>query len=265
MPDVSIVMPSFNQDRFLRQAIDSVLNQQGGFEVELIVIDGGSTDLSVAILESFGDQIRWGSEPDDGQTDALNKGIAMATGAIIGWLNSDDLYEPTCLSHVLPVFENEPETQWVYGKVRIVDESNNEIRQWITRYKNRRMRRFSRASLMTENWISQMGVFWRRSIGETVGSFRTELKYTMDYDYWLRLSKIAPGRFIDEDLASFRWYTSSKSGDNFSAQMKEDLETAIRNANGEFPLSILMHRFNRWKIVTAYSMMRLFQQETSAT
>ena len=142
MTKISIITPSYNQGRFIRQTIDSVRQQQGSFELEHIVIDGASTDNTVAILQSYGGRILWVSEPDEGQTDALNRGIAMATGDIIGWLNSDDVFEAGCLDSVARVFAEEPETQWVYGKVRIIDESGREIRRWITRYKNFRMRHF---------------------------------------------------------------------------------------------------------------------------
>ena len=123
MTKISIITPSYNQGRFIRQTIDSVRQQQGSFELEHIVIDGASTDNTVAILQSYGGRILWVSEPDEGQTDALNRGIAMATGDIIGWLNSDDVFEAGCLDSVARVFAEEPETQWVYGKVRIIDES----------------------------------------------------------------------------------------------------------------------------------------------
>lgn len=258
-PDISILMPTLNQDRFLVAAIDSVLDQEGDYQIDLIVVDGGSTDETLSILEGYGDRLRWISEPDDGQADALNKGRSMVRANVVGWLNSDDVYEERCFSKVLPLFESSPEVDWVYGKVRIIDENDREIRRWITSYKTHRMKRFSLRKLMTENWISQMGVFWRKSISDAVGPFRPELRYTMDYDYWLRFAKISPGQFIDEWLACFRWYETSKSGHNFRRQMEEDLQTAIHHADGAYEWEITQHRFHRWKIVTAYTMMNMFR------
>ena len=176
-----------------------------------LFVDGGSTDDTLEVLRSYGDRLRWISQRDEGQADALNKGLALATGEIIGWLNSDDTYEPGCLEAVAGVFAAEPATQWLYGKVRVIDEDGREIRRWITWYKNRRLRRFSFARLLTENWISQMGVFWRRSAGEAVGPFRKELHHVMDYDYWLRLGARWPGRYVDRYLGAFRWYPTSKT------------------------------------------------------
>ncbi len=260
MVKVSVITPSFNHARFLRRTLDSVRSQQqvgGGLELEHIVVDGGSTDGTIEILRSCGPEVLWISEPDRGQADALNKGLAMATGEIIGWLNSDDVYEPGALAAVLAVMYAEPATQWVYGRVRIIDENDQEIRRWITNYKYRRMRRFTYEKLLSENWISQMGVFWRRTAGVEVGSFRTDLHYCMDYDYWLRLGARWPGRFIDHDLGAFRWYRASKSGADFLQQFREELEVARRRSAGHYRWPVFIHRLNYLKIITAYYLLRL--------
>ncbi|MCK4602895.1 MAG: glycosyltransferase, partial [Phycisphaerae bacterium] len=226
MQKISIITPSYNHAGFLHRAIDSVRSQRGDFELEHIIVDGGSSDDTVNVLESYGGAIRWISEPDKGQADALNKGMAMATGNVFGWLNSDDLYEPGCLADVAKIFADEPQTQWVYGKVRIVDSAEREIRRCVTWYKNIRMRRWSFRKLLAENWISQMGVFWRRSAAEQISPFRTQLHYCMDYDYWLRLGLRWPGRFVDRYLAAFRVHPASKSTTGFISQFREELEVA---------------------------------------
>ncbi len=256
MLKISVITPSYNQAEFITRTIESVQSQRGNFQLEHIVVDGGSTDGTVDILVSFGDSIRWVSEPDEGQADALNKGLAMATGDIIGWVNSDDIYEPGALAEVAEVFGAEEQTQWVYGKVRIIDGDDREIRKPITCYKNLRMRRYSFRKLLSENWISQMGVFWRRGAGDKAGPFQKDLHYCMDYDFWLRLAGICPGRFINKYLAAFRWYEVSKSGSGFADQFKEELDVARTRAAGRYPLSILAHKFNYIKIVTAYRLMQ---------
>lgn len=253
---ISIITPSFNQAEYIGRAIESVQSQRGDFELEHIVVDGGSTDGTWGILRDWGDAIRWTSESDRGQGDALNKGLAMASGEVIGWLNSDDIYEAGALQTVAEILTAEPRTQWVYGKVRIVDEADREIRRWITAYKNRRMRRFSRSKLLAENWISQMGVFWRREFGRRVGPFRTDLHYCMDYDYWLRMSALARGRFVDRYLACFRWRTGSKSGGGFAEQFREELRVAREAAGGQHQWAILRHRLGARAIVLIYSLMR---------
>jgi glycosyltransferase involved in cell wall biosynthesis len=261
---ISIITPSFNHARFLPRTLESVRSQmhtaEGEFELEHIVVDGGSTDGTLELLRACGPEVRWVSEPDRGQADALNKGVAMAAGDVIGWLNSDDIYEPGTLSAVAGVMSAEPATQWLYGRVRIIDEDGQEIRRWITRYKDRRMQRFSYDKLLAENWISQMGVFWRRSAGAKVGLFRPELRYCMDYDYWLRLGALWPGRFVDRHLAAFRWYRASKSGAEFHRQFREELEVALRRAAGGHRWPVFLHRLNYGKIITAYSILRLLRR-----
>jgi glycosyltransferase involved in cell wall biosynthesis len=257
---ISIVTPSYNQAEYIGRTADSVLSQQGDFELEYVVVDGGSTDGTVGILESYEDAIHWVSEPDEGQADALNKGLAMTSGDIVGWLNSDDLYERGALAAVAEAFEREPDVQWLYGKVRIIDSRDREIRRWITWYKNLRMRRFRYTKLLIENYVSQMGVFWRRSAGETVGPFRKDLRYCMDYDYWLRLGERWPGRFVDRYLAAFRWYVSSKSGAGFKTQFREELDVAREHAAGQHRWAVLAHWFTYAKIVTAYELMRVLSQ-----
>lgn len=255
MLKVSVITPSFNQARFITRTLESVHRQQGGFELEHIVIDGGSTDGTADILRSWGERIRWISESDDGQADALNKGLAMATGDVIGWLNSDDLYEDGCLSAAVEVFGARPDVQWLYGKVRIIDEQDREIRRSVTAYKNSRMRRYSFGRLLRENWISQMGVFWRADAGRQVGPFRKDLHWCMDYDYWLRLGQQWDGHFVDRYLGAFRWYRSSKSGSGYQRQFAEELGVARAAAGDDHRWDVLMHRLNVAKIVTAYKMM----------
>ncbi len=260
MVTISVVMPAFNQARFIGRAIDSVLGQQGNFNLELIVVDGGSTDGTLDILRSYGDRIRWVSEPDEGQSDALNKGLALVAGEVMGWLNSDDVYEAGALGKVTEVFAAEPDTMWVYGKVRVIDEDDREVRRWLTRYKNRRMRRWSYPKLLAENWISQMGVFWRREAWRQVGDFNTDLHLCMDYDYWLRLGQRWPGRFIDEYLGCFRWYPTSKSGAGFVSQFREELDRARLAAGGRYRLAIAWHHVLVLRTIAIYSLLRLFRK-----
>lgn len=257
MVTISIITPSYNQAKFLKRTLDSVHSQQGEFRLEHIVVDGGSDDGTVELLKSYGDAIKWISQSDEGQADALNKGIAMAGGDIIGWLNSDDIYEPGCLATVAKTFADEPQTQWLYGKVRIINSDDREIRKLITLYKNLRMRRWSYRKLLAENWISQMGVFWRREAGRQIGPFRKDLHYCMDYNYWLRLGKKWPGRFVDEYLAAFRVHSTSKSTTSFRKQFREELDVAMEIASGRYRLTMAIHYLNYLKIVTVYTARQL--------
>ncbi|MCU0371259.1 MAG: glycosyltransferase, partial [Bacteroidales bacterium] len=181
MKKISIITPSYNQANFLKETVQSILSQDIDIELEHIVVDGGSTDGSVEYLRSVGDKIRWVSEPDHGQADAVNKGIRMATGDIIGWLNSDDLYLPGTLQAVAGHFRSNPDCRWVYGRCRIIDSSGKERWKWITRYKNARLKRFSIDKLFRENFISQPAVFFRKDLVMEAGFLNLDLHYAMDY------------------------------------------------------------------------------------
>lgn len=250
-------MPSLEKTRFLDRALESVVGQAGPFEVECIVVDGGSRDGSVDVLRSYGDRILWSSGPDGGQAEALNTGFARATGDIRGWLNADDLLAPGAVARVVDVFAREPHTQWLYGKVAIIDAEGREIRRFVTAYKNRRMRDFSFAGLLTEDWIAQMGVFWRAGAQALAGPFREDLQYAMDYDYWLRLGRRWPGRFVDAYLAAFRWYPDSKTASGPAESLREQFAVAREHARGEYPRELLLHRALSARTRAAYAVLGL--------
>lgn len=179
-PLISIVMPTRNHARFIRAAIDSVLEQDYP-RIELIVMDGASTDNTVEILQGYGDRIRWASEPDRGQTDAINKGMALATGEVLAYLNSDDTLLPAALQKVVAFFQDYPECDMVYGNADYIDVDGNVTGQYATA-------EFSFERLMQDNCICQPATFWRRRIADRVGVFNTELQTAMDYEYWLRVA-----------------------------------------------------------------------------
>jgi GT2 family glycosyltransferase len=258
MHKISIITPSFNQVTFLKVTVNSIINQEVSLETEHIIIDGGSTDGSVELLKSLGNQVRWLSEPDRGQADAVNKGIGMATGEIIGWLNSDDLYLPGALQTVADYFRDHPECQWIYGRCLIIDSSGEERWNWITRYKNARLKIFTFEKLLRENFISQPAVFFRKELFEKAGGLDLSLNYAMDYDLWLRFGKISPAGVICKDLASFRRHGSSKSETGFKDQFFE--QYAVAKKYGPSFFNRTLHRFNIFKIITSYRILGLFSR-----
>jgi glycosyltransferase involved in cell wall biosynthesis len=263
---ISIVTPSFNQDRFIARTIDSVLSQEGDFELEYIIIDGGSTDGSVEIIREKGlgprvansSRVRydWVSERDEGQADAINKGLRRATGDVVAYLNSDDTYEPGALQRVADFFRARPDAHFVTGLCRIIDEDDREIRQWITRYKNFCLKGVSFRRLLTENPISQPATFWRRDLHDEIGYFDKTQHIVMDYDMWCRIASRHRIWLIPEYLAAFRWYQTSKSGDLFVRQFNDQYKVACRYVGPWNPLRWI-HWFNIRKIILSYRVMRL--------
>lgn len=254
---ISIITPSYNQAAYIEQTIRSVLDQ--GIEgLEYIIIDGGSTDGTLDILRRNGERIKWVSEPDEGLADAVNKGIRMATGEIIGWLNSDDIYLPGALHEVANYFEDHPECRWLYGRCSIINSSGEERWNWITHYKNARLKRFSLERLLRENFISQPAVFFRKELFEKAGGLGLSLKYAMDYDLWLRFAGIIQAGVINKDLASFRRHRSSKSETGFRDQFFEQYAVAKKYHPSFFNRAL--HRFNIFKIITSYRILGLFSR-----
>lgn len=218
---ISIITPSFNHARFIRRTVDSVLSQQGDFELEYRVLDGASTDGTVDILRSYGDRLQWKSEKDNGQVDAINKGLRSVTGDIVAWLNSDDVLMPGALARVSRAFAENPSVEWVHGRCRIIDAEDREVRRWISAYKHYRCQRHSFANLLTEAYVSQMTTFWRRSVHDEVGYIDPSFRLSFDHEFFLRLAKRGDPVYLDEELACFRWYETSKSGEGYVAQMTE--------------------------------------------
>jgi glycosyltransferase involved in cell wall biosynthesis len=254
---LSIVTPSFNGRRYLGQTSRSILTQAGDFDLEWVVVDGGSTDGTAEFLRSLDadPRVRWTSEKDRGQSDAINKGMATAAGDVVAWLNADDLYTPGALGAVATAFAENPGAQWLTGRCEIIDAEGRVIRPSVTRYKERSLRRYAYRALLRENFISQPAVFWRRDFGARVGSLDESLHYTMDYDLWLRMGRAAPPLFLDRVLAQFRLHETSKTGQVNREQFDEQYRVAGRYF-GDDRASRWVHRLNVEKIVWAYRVMR---------
>ena len=151
---ISIITPSFNQRAFLTRTAESILSQTGDFELEWIVVDAASTDGTVELLHSLGDpRLTFSSEPDRGQSHAINKGLAVAGGEVVAWLNADDLYAPGALASVVAAFNAHPTSNWLVGRCQIIDEHDRLIRPAIARYKESRLARYSFRKLLRENFI----------------------------------------------------------------------------------------------------------------
>jgi len=257
---ISVITPSFNQAIYLEDTIQSVLAQEVDSGFEYIVMDGGSTDETLLLLEKYAGQITWTSEKDSGQADALNKGIARAQGEIIGWLNSDDLYLPGALQKVAGYFESHPGCNWVYGKCKIVDEENREIRKWLTLYKNLVSKKFFYPALLIENFISQPSVFFRRSAFEKAGHLALDLPLAMDYDLWIRMAKLDPPGVINDYLASFRVHRNAKSALHSKAQFLEQFE--IHKKYDRQKLLLFIHRLNIARTIAGYWLIEKVNQIT---
>lgn len=223
---ISVVTPSYNQGRFIERTIRSVLDQ-GVPSLEYMVVDGASTDGTVDVLKKYETRLRWVSERDTGQTEALNKGFKATGGDIIGWLNSDDIYYPGALSAVISFFEECPWADVVYGDADHIDENDQIIEAYYTEDWN-----YER--LKEVCFLCQPAVFFRRRLLERLGLLDAGLKYCMDYEYWLRLGSRVPFVRMKRKLAGSRMYGENKTlGERIAVH--REINHMLRNRLGTVP------------------------------
>ncbi|MFQ5527966.1 MAG: glycosyltransferase family 2 protein [Thermoanaerobaculia bacterium] len=226
-PQVSIVTPSLNQARFLREALESVQLQDYA-AIEHIVVDGGSVDGSVEILEDMGDRIRWVSEPDAGQAHAVNKGFGMARGEILGWLNADDVYFPGALTRVVDFFRRKPNASFVYGDVEAIDINGSS-------YGLRANVGPGGSKELVEHgdFIVQPGAFWLSDLWNEAGPLDERLHYTLDYEFWMRTAKRFHLHYLPDPLAKERLHGDAKTFSGDLERIEELRAIAIRHGGTE--------------------------------
>ena len=216
-PKISIVTPSYNQGQFIEDAIQSVLNQNYP-NLEHIIVDSGSTDGTVEILKKY-PHLRWISEPDNGQTDAINKGFHMARGDVVAWLNADDYYLPGTFEKVLYFCEKYPEVDIVYGDCCFVDFNGKFLRRKLEPA-------FDLGMLVYYGcYIPSTATFFRRSIIDEGILLDTEYHNCMDMEYFVRLGSQGKRFFhISGCLACFRWHEGNISLLHVERRRKERLQ-----------------------------------------
>lgn len=253
LPKISIITPSFNQGKYIRQTLESVLSQNYP-NLEYIVMDGGSTDETVSILKEYGTRIKWYSEKDNGQSNAINKGLRMATGDVVAWLNSDDYYLPGTLEKVGTFFADNPEAQWVTGDYQIVDEKGIEIQSYVRIYKNILRSLPFASTLYVANFINQPSTFWKRKLMDAVGYVNEQYHLCMDYDYWLRIYKHHKPGVIHVPLSAFRIHGKSKGKNMFKVQFEE--EYTVAKLNGAHTGALMLHKLHSVCVNIVYSIIK---------
>jgi len=238
MINISIVTPSFNQGQFLAETIESVLGQTGDFLIDYIIVDGGSTDDSVEIIQRYetllekggwpvtcrGINFRWSSEKDRGQTDALIKGFRLAKGEILTWLNSDDIYLPGALQTVSSFFRDNPATALLYGDAHYCDA----VGVIVGRYP---AEDFDLGKLAWFNFMCQPSTFFRREAFDAVGRLDDALHYAMDYDLFVRIGKKFACRYLPQYFSIYRLHETSKTvcNDDLYKNHEEALHLAMKH------------------------------------
>ncbi|MGE0102275.1 MAG: glycosyltransferase family 2 protein [Blastocatellales bacterium] len=204
-PKISIITPSYNQGQYLEDTIISIIDQNYP-QLEYIIIDGGSTDDSVSIIKKYEEHITyWVSEPDEGQSYALNKGFSLSSGEIIGWLNSDDLYCKNVLLHIGELFRDNPDWQVINGGLLVIDSMGRIIDAgWP-------LRNDPRYTYLIGLDIHQQALFWRKSVFEDVGYLNQKYDFSMDYDFILRMISLYRTHRTQKFIGMYRVHESAKS------------------------------------------------------
>jgi len=205
-PLVSILTPSFNQARYLETTIQSVLSQDYP-RLEYIIVDGGSTDGSVGIIKKYSGRLAWWvSEKDRGQTDAINKGFARATGGIFAWINSDDTYEPRAVGQAVKYLTEHPEVGMVYADCNYINEDGRAIGRFPAAQTD--LPRLRRGYVH----IPQQTMFFRADLWKQVGPLDPSFYFAMDYDLWTRIAARSELKYLAGQVwANFRIHTSGKT------------------------------------------------------
>ncbi len=208
---ISIITPCYNIEKYIRQTIESVLNQ-GYQNLEYIIVDGGSTDNTPGIISDYKDRISvLISEKDKGQYHAINKGLSLATGDIIGWLNADDIYFPWTFETVNRIFQDQ-QISWISGMPAFLDSQGlvtniyNEVSAKPSKYISHGWFRSG-----AFGYLQQESMFWRRNVIETCGKLNTDLRLASDYELWTRFSERFELYSVALPLAAFRKRTNNNS------------------------------------------------------
>lgn len=231
----SIIVPTYNCEKYLKECLDSIVSQRHRGRTQIIVVDNQSTDKTLEIARRYTKIIV--SEKDRGEPDALNKGLKLATGDIIAYLDSDDIYEPYAFWVVEQKFFG---NDWIYGKSYFIDEDGNQIRRTITTLKQLLQRNYSYEKLCNLCFICQPSVFLKREFVKKVGEFNIDYPLIFDYEYWLRAGQISSPSYVPLYLSSMRAHGGSNSVKFSTRQMRESLDLVYRFKRKNHYLSYAM-------------------------
>lgn len=229
---LSIVTPSYNQGHLIGQTLASFLQQPSGLDLEVIIVDGLSTDNTASVvahyipkMEARGIRTIFISEKDRGQSDAINKGSRLASGQILTYLNSDDYYQPDVLGRVLETFEHNPKARWGFGGWRFVNEAGK-------LYSVGQPKKFSRRRLSTVCTIVQPSCFYTKDFFDEVGAINETLHYGMDYDLWLRMAAQSKPLVLPLVISNARYHAAAKSSTSTKKQLMETWRLQRQHTRG---------------------------------
>lgn len=244
-PLVTIVTPSFNQGGFIRATIESVLSQDYP-NIEYLVMDGGSTDETASVVSEYSSRLTFISEKDRGQSDAINKGFRMGRGAVMAWLNSDDIYLPGAVSAAVEAFKNKPDAGAVYGEGYQMDRDDRERRRFPCTQKPDLWR-----LVHLSDYILQQSTYFRKDVLEDVGYVDESLHYVMDWDLLIRIGLRYPLAYIPQYMGCIREYPEAKTFAGGERRIDEIRTILHRHTGRRLPPGLIVYalesRREKWK------------------
>lgn len=245
-PRISVITPSYNQGAYIEETILSVLEQDYP-NLEYIIIDGGSTDDSVDIIRKYEDRLAyWVSEPDAGQSEAINKGLQHSTGEIWAWMNSDDIYLPGALKTAVAWLMDHPQYGIVYGDCIWIDGQGREIdRPAIPDFDYRSFLRDC------NDFIPSGSAFIRKRVSDTIGIMDVALHLIMDWDYWMRAGLACQIGHIPQPLSLYRYYPQAKTW-NYSLRRGPEIADMYEHLFGREDLPLPIERLRPRALSNAY-------------
>lgn len=258
-PKISIIIPSYNKGFYIKDTLDSIFNQNyPNFEV--IIQDGRSTDGSLEIIKDFAKRypkiIKWTSEKDDGQANAINNGMKKVSGGILAYLNADDIYNKGALFAVGDFFQKNPDVLWAVGYGNVINSKREEISAFVTCYKKILLRINSYTLLLAVDYIMQPSAFLTKDAFLKYGPFigMGTKKYVMEYDLWLKLGKVHMPGVINKNISSFRLL-----GENASVIESKQLLAAdyqIVKSYTSNPVVLLIHYLHNFVRIGLISILK---------
>lgn len=252
LPKISIVIPSYNKFDYIEETLKSIVSQKYP-NLEVIIQDGGSTDGTLEIIQKYLDKYPkifiLESKKDNGQVDAINKGLKKATGDILTFINADDYYLKDALLSVGKYFSNRPKTLWLAGRGEVMDAKGNIKWNSSTSYKNYLLRKNKYHLLLMVNYLMQPSVFLSKEVYEKYGPFTGTKKFVMEYDLWLKIARDTMPKILNKTLSIFRLSGKNISSLAFKNTLKEDFNIAKKHTND--PIILTLHELhNIFRVIT---------------
>src|SRR5581483_4916118 len=252
LPLVTVVTPSYNQAQFIRATIESVLSQDYP-NIEYIIVDGGSNDGTSAVVAPYSDSLRFMSEKDRGQADAINKGFRMARGSIVSYLNSDDLFLPGAVSAAVAALTENPEWGAVFGEGYRIDASGTVISRFeVTEPYN------LWKLVNVSDYILQQTVFWRRDVFDTIGFFDLDLHYGLDWEILMRTGKRYFMGYIPQFMGCLREYPQAKTSAGGGQRFREIARILRAQSSSRFPPAYFIYGLDTYEKIACRTIDRLF-------